>query len=208
MQVIKKTLLIIFILLFPSLLVFLAPYPIYDGIRLFYWSLPYFSIIPALAIYFLLKNINLFTSKIYFSILATSIIFFFYNFISITPYQYSYSNTLAGPKENLINKFENDYWGASVKELVKKTNFNNETLVKISACGLNLDIAKKYLRKKGYINIEFVKPEYAEYIIMTNRVIFNKKTNQISNCFNVFSGKDIFVVKRNNLLLSTIRKIN
>ena len=33
-------------------------YPIYDGIRLFLWTIPYLCIIPALAIYYLIENIK------------------------------------------------------------------------------------------------------------------------------------------------------
>ena len=203
-----KIRLLIIILFFPTIILFIAPYPIYDGLRLFYWSLPYFCIIPSLVIYFLFKNISLFSTKIYSSIILMCSIFFLYNFITITPFHYAYSNILIGPKSNTVNKFENDYWGSSIRELVKKTNFNNDSLITISSCGLNLDIAKKYLREKGYTNIQFVRPEKSEYMIMTNRAILDKQSGKISNCFNVFSGKDIYVVKRNNLLLSTIRKIN
>ena len=43
---------------------------------------------------------------------------------------------------------------------------------------------------------------------MTNRTEYNFKTKKISNCFDIYEGKDILQVKRNGLLLSTIRKIN
>ena len=32
------------------------PYPLYDGIRLFLWTLPYFCIIPGIVIYYLIEN--------------------------------------------------------------------------------------------------------------------------------------------------------
>ena len=38
-----------------NLVLLIAPYPIYDGIRLFLWALPYFSILPGLAIYYLIQ---------------------------------------------------------------------------------------------------------------------------------------------------------
>ena len=43
---------------------------------------------------------------------------------------------------------------------------------------------------------------------MTNRTILRTETNQISNCFNVYRGSNVYEVKRNNLILSVVRKIN
>ena len=41
-------------------------------------------------------------------------------------YQYVYLNSFIGKFENSHTKFENDYWGLSLKELIK--NIENETL--------------------------------------------------------------------------------
>ena len=203
-----KLLLVLFVLLFPNLILFIIPYPIYDGMRLFLWSLPYFCIIPGITLYYLFKNTNLVSSKIYLTIIILSGIFFLYNFFAITPYQYTYLNSLNGKKINGFNKFENDYWGASIKELVSRSNFSKEEIIKISTCGTNILTVKKYFKKKGYTEIQFVRPEESQYIIMTNRSMLNKKTKRISNCFNVFEGKNIFEVKRGDLILSAIKKIN
>ena len=205
-----KLFLIIMILIFPNFILLVAPYPVYDGLRLFLWTLPYFCIIPAMTIYYLIENINFIKSKLAFSILSIFIVFFLYNFFSITPYQYTYLNILNGKNENKYKKFENDYWGASVKELIKKTDFSNINTLKISTCGVSVQIVKKYFQNKKYSNVEFVSIEDADYIIMTNRVTYYdlKAENIIlATCFDKFKGNDLFNVKRNDLVLSVIRKI-
>ena len=73
--------LIISILIFPNLILFIIPYPIYDGMRLFLWSLPYLCVIPALSIYYLYQNLNFLWLKIYSSIVIFATIFFLYNFM-------------------------------------------------------------------------------------------------------------------------------
>ena len=53
-----------------------------------------------------------------------------FNFLSITPYHYTYLNIFNGKIENRYQKFENDYWGSTIKELVKNTKFNkNENYI-------------------------------------------------------------------------------
>ena len=48
----------------------------------------------------------------------------------------------------------------------------------------------------------------AEYIILANRVVTKSDLNnkKLTNCFDKHPGENIFYVKRNNLILSTIRK--
>ena len=135
-------------------------------------------------------------------------VLFLYNFVIITPYQYAYSNIFAGANKNKFNKFENDYWGSSIRELIYKSKFKDNEIIKISTCGINHKIADKYFKKRGYMSIEFVHPEESKYMIMTNRTLLNKETGKISNCFNVYKGIDIFKVERNELILSVVRKIN
>ena len=38
----------------------------------------------------------------------------------LTPYHYTYLNLFAGDFSKVNKKFENDYWGTSLKELVNK----------------------------------------------------------------------------------------
>tara|TARA_B110000263_G_C15041703_1_gene388827 strand:- start:5 stop:550 length:546 start_codon:yes stop_codon:yes gene_type:complete len=180
--------------------------------RLMLWALPYYCIIPSLTIYYLIENINLKKSKIATIFLLPFFIYFLFIFFSITPYQYTYLNLLNGKNENRYQKFEGDYWGASIKELIKNSDFNKEKIIKFATCGVNYEVSKKYFKKNGYFNMEFTSPENAEYIIMTNRVISRENGNEsfplLTNCFDKFKGYDVFKIQINNLLLSTIRKIN
>tara|TARA_B100001123_G_scaffold441322_2_gene582273 strand:- start:1846 stop:2364 length:519 start_codon:yes stop_codon:yes gene_type:complete len=171
--------------------------------RLFLWVVPYYCIIPGLAIYYIIENLNF---KIHKIILPFLLIFFAYhlfNFFIITPYQYTYLNILNGKTENRFKKFENDYWGVSIDELVKNANFETNEVIKISTCGISDGIPKQYFKKKLGLNYKFVEPDKANYIIMTNRVMKYEKTN----CFEKYKGDDIVAVKRNGLILSVIRKI-
>jgi len=207
-----KLLLLTVILIFPNFILFINPYPLYDGMRLMLWALPYYCIIPSLTIYYLIENINLKKSKIATIFLLPFFIYFLFIFFSITPYQYTYLNLLNGKNENRYQKFEGDYWGASIKELIKNSDFNKEKIIKFATCGVNHEVSKKYFKKNGYFNMDFTSPENAEYIIMTNRVISKENRNEsfplLTNCFDKFKGYDVFKIQINNLLLSTIRKIN
>ena len=59
-----------------------------------------------------------------------------FNFFSITPYQYTYLNLFNGQKEIRYKKFENDYWGTSIKELIDNSNFKHFILSKNSLLNL------------------------------------------------------------------------
>ena len=202
---------IIFMLIFPNLVVLLISLPLYDGARLFLWALPYFTIIPGLMIYYLIKNFKYMKSKLTLIFLSTFIVYFLFNFFMITPYQYTYLNIFNGESKNKYQKFENDYWGVSIKELIKNANFENNKNLKIATCGINPKIAKKYLEKKKLSVNEFVFPNKSDYLIMTNRVTFAGEKAEYSqnmiNCFDKYQGDDIFKVARNGLNLSVIRKI-
>ena len=210
-----KLCLIIVILIFPILVSLIIPFPLYDGLRLFLWALPYFCIIPGLTIYYLVENLNFAWSKLASILLSLLIIYYLFNFFSYTPYQYTYLNIFSGKAENRYQKFENDYWGVSIYELLKYSDFDKEKTIKIATCGINSAQAKKYLRKKGYANLIFSDLKQADYIIMTNRTslvsgeLTAKSTNEtvkIINCFDRFEGEDAFQLKRNGSLLSVIRK--
>ena len=184
----------------------------YDGMRHILWSLPYFCIIPGLTIYYLIENLNLVKSKLTLISLSLFIIYFLFNFFMITPYQYTYLNFFNGKVENRYKKFENDYWGSSIKELIKKINLDKKRIITFATCGINQDIAKYYLKKRGYSNFMFGNPKDSSYIIMTNRVTLDDesiyKSENLINCFDKFKGEDTFKVTRNGMLLSVIRKIN
>ena len=200
-----KILIILLFILFPNVILIFLPYPVYDGIRLFLWSIPYLCIMPALAIYYIYENINFLSSKILSAILFSFAFYFLYFFIMLSPYQYTYLNLLNGDSKTNYSKFENDYWGVSLKELINQIDLDKDKTIIFSTCGANHGVVKKYLLKAGYNNIKFSSPEDSTYIIMTNRVI---DFNGFSNCFDRYNGKDIFKVVRNGKSLSIIRKIN
>ena len=207
--------LIIFLLIilsYPHLIMFVLPYNVYDGLRLFMWTIPYYCIIPGLTAYFIYKNLDIWYSKLILSSISILFIFFIFNFISLTPYQYIYLNLLTGEKKTRYLKFENDYWGGSIKELVEKSTLKKNEDILITSCGINKKLAKKYFKKNGFSKVRFVNEQNANYVIMTNRIVEKKiKTNKIenlTNCFDRYSGKDLNFVKRNGQVLSIIRKIN
>ncbi len=206
-----KLFFIISILIFPSLLLSIMPFPMYDGVRLFLWSLPYFCIIPALTIYYLIKNINHIKSKLALLFVSVLIFYFLFNFFSMTPYQYTYLNSFVGDKNHAYQKFENDYWGSSLKELIKKANFENNKTLSVATCGVNLSIVEEYLKRKKNINFKLVHSDQADFIIMTNRVILLddniNNSKKLTNCFDKFPGNNFSEVKRNGLILSVIRRV-
>tara|TARA_Y100000816_G_scaffold67400_1_gene44927 strand:+ start:11018 stop:12598 length:1581 start_codon:yes stop_codon:yes gene_type:complete len=207
-----KLLTIISMVLFPFLLLLLTPFSIYDGLRHVLWMIPYTCIIPALTIYYFFKKINYFTSKAALLSLIILIGYFLHNFLLITPYQYTYLNTFSGKIENRYKKFENDYWGSSLKELINKINLDKNSVINIATCGVSVNVVKEYLKKKGFKKIRYGNPNNSNYIIMTNRVTPQNanvyKSENLVNCFDKFQGKDIFKVSRNGMTLSVIRKIN
>ena len=131
--------------------------------------------------------------------------------MSLTPYQYTYLNFLNGKIENRYQKFENDYWATSIKELIKNVNFKTDEIVTIATCAFITTTPKHYLKKRPDINYRFVPFNEAKYVIMTNRVSRNHGVMEggkiATNCFDFFKGTDIAVVKRNGMILSVIRKI-
>ena len=204
-----KIFLIFLIILFPNILLWVNPYGVYDGFRLFIYIIPFISLITAVLISFLIEKINLNLIKVIFSILIILKIFFIYNFFLLTPYHYVYLNIFAGKYSENYKKFENDYWGISTKKLISQIS-NSELLnnkkIKIATCGLEENAQENYLKKIKNLKFDLVnKDEEFDYIIMNNRVIWNSKSRQ--TCFQKFNGKDIFKIKRRGLVLSKITKI-
>ena len=210
---IPKILLLLFILIFPTVIYFIFPYKVYDGLRLFLYLIPYFCIFPALAIYYLISNFRFLISKILLGIISVMFIFYIYIFLILTPYQYTYLNLFAGNFSNAYMKFENDYWAVSIKELIHKISKEKNLIdknkkLKLTYCGIPNSLAKKELKKIKAIDFEIynLNDGMADYILMTNRV-YDNKSGKLSTCFDYFAGKDIVSIKRNGLILSTLRKI-
>ena len=62
----------------------LNPFPLYDGLRLYLWSIPYYLIIPGLTIYYLLSKIELLSIKIFFFIILFTATYHLFTFFSYT----------------------------------------------------------------------------------------------------------------------------
>jgi len=203
---------LIFIILFPLITVFIAALKITDGLRYFLFLIPYLSIIPGLVIYYLIYNSKLLLNKFFIFLVFISFLFFLFNFFSLTPYHYVYLNKFNGDFSEASKKFENDYWGTSIKELVNKMkiniDFEADKNYKIAFCGINHDIAIHYLKKINNFSFTEIpsKKDY-DYIIMTNRINgqIEDKITDVKSCFDLYKGKDILSVKRNGLILSTVR---
>ena len=198
---------VFFIISLPTLIIYFIPFPIYDGLRLFMWTIPYIMIPPAIFLNYL--NLKKKINKFLIIAIALIFTFYFYNFIKITPYQYTYLNLFAGNKSQVYQRFVNDYWGASLKELIKNLKINKNTYLSISLCGVSKKLVERLLIKNNFSNFEFNTYDNSEYVIMTNRTL---KTAEhlytITNCFDFLKGEDQTYVKRNDVMLSTFRKIN
>jgi len=177
-----------------------------DGIRYFLYIIPLILIISSLSIYFILQFSNIFIK----SILIILISFNLLTFIKLTPYHYAFINNLNGKYKNNLNKYDVDYWGTSLKELVinakKKDIFSNNKRYLFSSCGLNQNILEFYLNKYTNIQYSFVSnDEDYDYIFFINRIDDSSlDLEQIDTCYNNFFKNDVLTVKRNNLSLAFI----
>ena len=162
----------------------------------------------------------------------------FYRFVSLTPYQYNYINFTSIFFNDYNSRWENDYWGASYKELINKIKQNyskNEIKnFKITNCSGDMTL-KYYLKKELGINYIYrgKKEHEANYAIIINRtqldinvpaikhlvtekgVMLLKNMERIvrtpkvkSNCFELYKGKDEVIVERNGIPLSIFRKLD
>jgi len=199
----------LFIICFTVFLTIVLNVKIYDGIRLFLFLIPFFCTICAIGVVYFILNFK----KNYFYFISSSVFIFLITlslnrFITLSPYQYSYLNYNFTNLELASNKFENDYWNTSWKELInnlpnevggKKINNSN-----IAVCGGDANIVRYYFSKKNRkINITSVAD--ADFIIMTNRASFSKYDKR--TCFDAYKGQDLFYVKRRGLILSKFTKI-
>ena len=106
---------------FPILLALVLSVNIYDNLRLFLFIIPFFSIIAAFSLDYLINFLkNSWKIKVVSSIILILFSLSFYRFISLTPYQYDYINYSSLNFKNAAYKWEHDYWGSSYKELVLK----------------------------------------------------------------------------------------
>ena len=208
-QFFKFIFLNLFIIFFIIFLTIILNVKIYDGIRLFLFLIPFFCTICAFSIIYFFHNfkknyVNFILSSLFIFLITLSLS----RFIILTPYQYSYLNYNFKSLDMAANKFENDYWNTSWKELIKNlpTEIGGKKLNKfnIAVCGGDTNIARYYLSKK-YRTFNITNARDANFIIMTNRSSFDTKDKR--TCFDVYKGQDLFFVKRGNLILSKFTKI-
>ena len=139
-------------IIYPSLVLFSNPLSYLRWIRLFLWSAPYLVIIPSITAYVIFINKNFFI-KLLKIVLSFLFIFHIFNFLTITPYHYTFLNYFSGKKELRYKKFENDYWSTSLKELILSSKLGDGRVTYYS-CGVSPEIAKIYMRQK-YKRSEF-----------------------------------------------------
>ena len=197
----------LFLLIFPILIAIFLNLKIHDGLRYFVYLIPLFNIIPSIFLYYLYKEFNSLKNKIISIFLLPFFIIFIIKFVLITPYHYAYLNLF---NDIFLKKdsFENDYWGSSSKELVKKFSkkvYNDKSL-NIAICGINHINVKYYLKKNGINNFNFVTlDEKFDYAFLINRAISNDKNNQQQTCYSKFFDKKVFIsVKKSFIDLSKI----
>jgi len=202
----NEILFIFLIFIYPFLIVFFFKIKPYDSIRLFIWIIPYFLIIPASCLFFLINNKNMFVKKIFFLCFIFKIVYL-YNFFFITPYSYSYFNFFAGSNKDKHKKFEVDYWSLSLGELIKNINFHDKSL-KIASCGFQPELGQMYFKKyhNKYIKFSSYYEKDTSFALIINRVS-NFNGNHMT-CDEMLPGDDLFIVSRNGQFFSSFRKLN
>ena len=197
----------LFLLCIPVAIAIFLDLKIHDGLRYFIYLIPLFNIVPSIFLYYLYKEFDSLKNKILSIILLPFLIIFMIKFVLISPYQYSYLN-LFNDFFLEKNSFENDYWGTSSKELIKKFSkkVKNDKSLNIATCGINHINVKYYLKKNGIKNYNFVGlDDKFDYAILINRAIFNDKAIQKQTCYSKFLDKKVFIsVKKSFIDLSKI----
>ena len=182
------------LLILPVLITIFLKLKIHDGLRYFLYLIPFFNFFPAIYSYYLLKNLEKTYNKVAIVFLMPFFIIFLIKFFIISPYHYSYLNIF---NDIFLKKdsFENDYWGSSLKELIKKFSYkiDNKRFVKIAVCGTNPNNVKYYLRKYDIKNFDIVDlNEKFDYAILFNRAIHTKNDKKLT-CYSKFTNKNTFL---------------
>ena len=203
----KKILVTVSIIIFPIFLAILLKIKLYNGIRLFLFITPFLSLLSAISLYYILKNIkkNFFVKTLFLSFIIFFILFL-QRFTYLTPYHYDYSNFL---KFNFINTeklYIHDYWTTSYKELMQLIKKNPKIKkIKTDFCGGDLQMIKFLSNKYADKKIVYTPYAEADYIIMINTLSTNVENK--SSCYDIHPGKNIVVVKRLGVNLSVLRKL-
>ena len=171
--------------LFPILVSVILSISIHDNIRLFLFIIPFLCIIAALSLnYFFETFKNYFVTKISLVLILVLFSISFYRFLMLTPYQYTYVNFSYPFFSKTVDKFEQDYWGASYKELVKnlKEKYSIEEIrkFKFADCYGGQETLLYYLKKnfgiKRLYDID-ERPLQATHVALTNRSFANIRNN-------------------------------
>ena len=170
---------------FPILVSVILSVSIHDNIRLFLFIIPFFSIIAALSLnYFFETFKNYFVTKVSLVLILVLFSISFYRFLMLTPYQYTYVNFSYPFFNKTVDKFEQDYWGASYKELVKnlKDKYSIEEIrkFKFADCYGGQETLLYYLKKNFGIKRLYgidERPLQATHVALTNRSFANIRNN-------------------------------
>ena len=178
----QKFLIINVIAFFPIFLALMLGVNIYDNLRLFLFTIPFFCLIASFSLYQIINNFNYSPKKIIIpTALMIMFLFSFYRFVSLTPYQYDYINYSSLKLSNANTKWEHDYWGASYKELVLKIKdtYSADEIknLKITNCSGDDTLLYYLFRNLGKKFIYRNKREYEA----THVVIINRSTLDVIN---------------------------
>jgi len=202
----QKFFLVNLIAFFPILLALILGVNIYDNLRLFLFIIPLFCIIAAFSFNYLFNTFkDSIITKLSVMTLLALFLLSFYRFILLTPYQYTYVNYSFPSLGKSVEKFEQDYWGTSYKELVN--NLGNKFSIKeiqefrIADC-YGMDSTLLYYLNKNFgvkrlYSID-ERPLRATHIVLTNRTFLNAINNP--------SVKDL-VNEKGIILLSDMEKV-
>ena len=203
---------------FPILVTVILSVNIHDNLRLFLFIIPFFSMIAALSLnYFLETFKNSIKTKTCLLVILILFSLSFYRFILLTPYQYTYVNFSYPTYSKSVDKFEQDYWGATYKELIN--NLKNQYSVeevrkfKFADCYGGQETLLYYLNKHFGIKKLYdinERPLQATHIALTNRtfpdVVNNPSTKDIVNQKGEFLLSDLEKVLRSPNVKTTCFK--
>ena len=177
-----KFLILNFIALFPIILALILSVNLYDNLRLFLFVVPFFCMIAAFSLHYLVNSFkNSWKIKSFFTVVFILFSLSFYRFVLLTPYQYDYINYSTLKFKDAEYKWEHDYWGTSYKELVLKikNKYSREEIqdMRFANCSgddtllyyLYRHLGKKFI----YVNKRF---DEANYMVIINRAtlwVFN-----------------------------------
>lgn len=113
---------LLFLVWFPLLAFVVLRMNVYDGVRHFLFLLPLFAVSAALGGIWLAeclpKSLGVWRAGLIAAVFCSSLP----NLRSLHPYQYTYYNFMAGPRESLHQRFETDYWVTSYREAAEWIN--------------------------------------------------------------------------------------